>query len=554
MSGPVPSAELPADPALAGPTALGPNAAMAGPDIQPAVLPTVPAQSADSVDAADGPASPNAESVPSARRSNEAPPIKFARQLARLLFPSRSLPTDGDAAVTTPVPSATTGAHLERPSQRKTGPGAKIPASRGEPSAAAKRSFMSATFTYNLATSIMLVVQQVLLFSLAVQDQAGAASAAPRPAFTRPASAFALATLTGALRIPGNYLGGWLSGKTDQKNLAGAWSHPGWPSLGPWPLFLDAHHHLAPGGGPLLADWFIGGFEEVPANTRSRFGQAGDQGVQVLDTNRIPGPADGAFPVLSSWWPWRSSKGSTPPGISWRRFLGAFRRHVLPDPQGLSPSPLGVHPGCRPASWTEKWRGIIKDRALILPVVALALLSTILKRAPVPQHGVATLRQDGRAADDLLRALLRHFRGGPGLGSWIAHAQDAKKSGARSAASWLAMSALGTAGLVATWFLGASLPVVAGPGSSSLATAACQLLMTHRLQEYVAASGSTRNTSSVLLDPGQFGDHGPARARGRHLLPDGGKLARRVRDIRSGSADRRPGPMAPFSRRMSHER
>jgi len=81
---------------------------------------------------------------------------------------------------------------------------------------------MAGTFVYNLATSVMLVVQQALFFSLAQADQLARGVPAGQAGLHAAGVVFVLATLTGALRIPGNALGSWLSTKTDQRNLSTA--------------------------------------------------------------------------------------------------------------------------------------------------------------------------------------------------------------------------------------------------------------------------------------------------------------------------------------------
>jgi hypothetical protein len=492
LAGPGAAAQIPVDPAALLPTAVGTTDLPSNPSVLAAAPANVPVEPSAETVAEPSPA--EAEGSQSAQRAHEAPPIRFARRLAQLLFPSRSLPSDGDAPTAVAAPEGAVGGLLEKSAPHSAGPGPKAPASPSAPGArAAKRSFMGATFTYNLATSIMLVVQQVLLYSLAVQDQAARGFSGAQAGFHAAGLVFGLATLTGALRIPGNYLGSWLSGKTDQKNLAGASALSRMAILGTVAALFLTHHITLPLAAALYSlDWFIGGLEEVSRNT------------QILALVK-PGTAE-----FKSW-STKSQFLAQLTGLFGPLFVVALAQFKGLDAAGhiLAPILFGASAVMyflipkdsrhrvsqsapeAPLSWAQKWRGIIQERALILPVIALALLSTILLKGPLSLNMASLLFGKTGAQLTIYSALFSGiFGAGLGLGSWIAHVQDPNKSGSRSAASWLGLSALGTAGLVATWFLGAGLPAVAAAWFFfALATAASQLLMTHRLQERVAAAG-----------------------------------------------------------------
>ncbi len=356
---------------------------------------------------------------------------------------------------------------------------------------------MAGTFVYNLATSVMLVVQQALFFTLAQHDQL-ARGAAPAQADLHAAGiVFALATLTGAMRIPGNSLGAWLSRKTDQRNLAAA-SSVGRAAIltAVGALVLMGHMTLPLAAALYSFDWLIGGLEEVSRNTQTLALVApGTREFKSWSTlaqfsAQVTGLFGPLFVVVLAQFKGLGAAGHVlAPALFGAAAL--LYRFIPKD----SHQRAAEETSSPRAPKLEKWREFARDRGLLLPVLALALLSTLLLKGPLSLN-MASLLLHKTGADLVASSALLSgiFGAGLGAGTWLAHVQDGTKRAAPSAARWLIVGAGATAALVASWFFGAAaplvLPIVAAAWFSfALANSAAQALMAHRLQENVAAAG-----------------------------------------------------------------
>jgi hypothetical protein len=456
--------------------------------------------SAPRADAAANAAPLAAPSAPTSPRVSRT--MRFAASVARALLPWSRAAQDGGAAAAADPSRVAAPARLDAASASpapRSAPAVESGFSEraGPTPSAGKSPFMAGTFVYNLATSVMLVVQQALFFTLAQQDQLARGVPAGQAGLHAAGIVFALATLTGAMRIPGNSLGAWLSGKTDQRNLALLSSGARAAILAVVGGLVLFHHMTLPLAAVLYsADWMIGGLEEVSRNTQTvalvKPGSAEFKSWSTLAQflAQLTGLFGPLFVVVLAQFKGLGAAGHVLAPL----LFGAAALLYARVPADAYHRASDAAPEAR-APRLERWRAFLRDRALLLPVLALALLSTLLLKGPLSLNMASLLL--GKTGSSLVAysALLSGiFGAGLGAGSWLAHVQDATGPRHRSPARWLAVGALSTAALAASWAFGAS-PALALPAIAAawfffaLANAAAQALLTHGLQERVAASG-----------------------------------------------------------------
>jgi hypothetical protein len=487
----VPAAAIPAAAKAATPAEAAGLSAPSVQDDGPACFDPKPASPA--VFAAAAPAAGRAEpGSEGSRRASRARALAAAT--ARALFFWRATAADGTGT------SATHGGQARLAASEKNDSSHAAPAvERIAPGAATpgKRPFMAGTFVYNLATSVMLVVQQALFFTLAQQDQLARGVPAGQAGLHAAGVVFALATLTGAMRIPGNSLGAWLSARTDQRNLAAISSGSRAAILAAVGALVVFHQMTLPLAAILYsADWLIGGLEEVSRNTQTlalvKSGSSEFKSWSTLSQflAQLTGLFGPLFVIVLAQFKGLAMAGHVLAPL----LFGASAALYMAIPKDAFHRASDFVPSER-ISRVEKWRTVLGDRKLLLPVLSLALMSVLLLKGPLSLNMASLLL--GKSGSDLVTysALLSGlFGAGLGAGSWLAHKQDGGAARRRSPAQWLALAALGTAALAGSWFFGLwpalVLPAIASAWFCfAMANAACQSLMTHSLQESVAAAG-----------------------------------------------------------------
>lgn len=499
---------LPAVPSIPGP-ALSPDVPTAQPAV-PAAVPELPAAVAASLSPDQPVDPPQASAAPDAAAPYAAVPgtapvvprrapalVRLAGRWARALWPGRRPDEEAsasDAPLAAPEASSADRLAPARPAAERRGRPSGV---ENPPPPGAKAKFMSATFVYNLATSIMLVVQQPLLFTLAKQAQL-AKGAADGPAGLHAAGVvFALATLTGALRIPGNSLGAWLSARTDQKTLGVVSGVARAAILGAVAALFFAGHMTLPLAAALYsADWLIGGLEEVSRNT------------QTLALVRPQSAHFKSWSTLSQFWAQLTGLFGPAFVVALAQFKGLDVAGYVAAPALFALSsvlyfllPRDVYQRAAPApaaarvSRWASWRLVLQDRRLLYPVAGLALLSTLLLKGPLSLNMASLLMGKSGAGLVTYSALLSGiFGAGLGAGTWLAHAGGEKGSRRRSAAQWLGLGAAATVALAGSWLFGfwpaGVFPAVAAAWFAfALTNAAAQALLMHQLQRSVASAG-----------------------------------------------------------------
>jgi hypothetical protein len=422
---------------------------------------------------------------------------RFAAATARALNLRREADS---AAMSTPAPPGTTARRTAlSPFRGETASrAADAVESRATPAPIpGKRPFMIGTFVYNLATSVMLVVQQALFFTLAQSDQLARGVPAVQAGLHAAGVVFILATLVGAMRIPGNSLGAWLSARTDQRNLAAMSSGARAAILAAVGGLVVFHQITLPLAALLYsADWLIGGLEEVSRNTQTMaLVEPGSREFKSWSTlsqflAQLTGLFGPVFVIALAQFKGLASAGHVIAPILFG--LAAALYAAVPR-DALNVAARGATSEKAPR--TGRWRAVLGDRRLLIPVLTLALTSTLLLKGPLSLNMASLLL--GKSGADLVTysALLSGlFGAGLGAGSWLAHIRGESGPRRASPARWLALSAAATAALALSWFFGL-VPALVLPAVASawfffaLANAACQSQMTHRLQESVAAAG-----------------------------------------------------------------
>jgi len=499
---PVPALAPAAASAVAVPTDAATNpAAVSAPAAEPISPEAVPAASVPVRDASAAMAPGAASATHPAAPARGARTLRFAAAIARALSPGKrdesSLPATSAAASAAAASGLSAASAASAPHAASVD--AATPAATAVPG---KRSFMAGTFVYNLATSVMLVVQQALFFSLAQADQVARGFSAGAASLHAAGIVFALATLTGAMRIPGNSLGAWLSARTDQRTLSVVSSGARAAILAGVAALVFFHQITLPVAALLYsADWLIGGLEEVSRNTQ---------------TPALVKPGSTEFKA----WSTLSQFLAQLTGLFGPLFVIALAQFKGLDAAGHVLAPLlfvaaalfyakipadAFHRGSASAdapearvSRLEKWRAFVADRSLFLPALALALMSVLLLKGPLSLNMASLLL--GKSGSSLVTysALLSGlFGAGLGAGTWIAHVSKGGEAARRAPSRWLALAALSTVALAGSWIFGAS-PALALPAIAAawfffaLANAAGQALLMHGLQERVAAAGADK--------------------------------------------------------------
>jgi hypothetical protein len=358
---------------------------------------------------------------------------------------------------------------------------------------------MAGTFVYNLATSVMLVVQQALFFTLAQADQLSRGVAAGPASLHAAGVVFALATLTGAMRIPGNWLGAWLSARTDQRNLAALSSGARAAILAAVGGLVVLHQMTLPLAALLYsADWLIGGLEEVSRNTQTpALVKPGTAEFKAWSTfsqflAQLTGLFGPLFVIALAQFKGLDAAGHV---LAPLLFGGAALLYARVPADAYHRASAAAPAPAERTPRLEKWRALLRDRALLLPILSLALMSTLLLKGPLSLNMASLLLgKNGTGLVSYSALLSGLFGAGLGAGAWLAHAQGAAP---RAAARWTAVAAASTAALAASWAFGASpaltLPAIAAAWFFfALANAAGQTTLMHRLQERVAAPGPDR--------------------------------------------------------------
>jgi hypothetical protein len=352
------------------------------------------------------------------------------------------------------------------------------------------------------------LVQQTLLFETAKQAQMAQGLAAGLAGLHAAGVVFAIATLTGATRILGNPLASWLSRRTDQRNLGGLAAASRAAVLAAVAVLAFHSLWLSPAAALVLytalyaLDWFFGSLEDMSISTvpmtqvdskSKRFKSWSTMPRFLAELNGFLGPLLILALVVGN------VKGFDMVGHVLAPVLfGACAVFYFLVPKDLFHKAPGGAPRAR-IPWRQQWRSIIRNRTLALPVIALALLSTTLLKGPLSLNMASLILNKTGVDLKIYTALLSGiFGAGLGVGSWMAHVHDKSKSWFMPPAKWLAVSALGTAVLVFSWFAG-YLPTAAFAALAAawflfaLTNAACRLLMNHLLQEHIVAAGPNNN-------------------------------------------------------------
>jgi hypothetical protein len=364
----------------------------------------------------------------------------------------------------------------------------------------AMRVHLAACLFYHTAISVMLVVSTILIFNLEKDALVAGGMSAAQAALRAGGVVFWLATITGAMRIPGAHFGGWLSGRMDQKNVAALSAATRAAALGAAALLIfSGRMTLALAAVIYSLDWFLGGLEEV-ARFSLPIAMVGANRRQVLknwstlvqgltESTGVLGPS--IVLALTFW-----SVGSFDSVGHWIAptllLIATALYASLPRDAHLAGS---VGPDKSRSGWRARWRELSGDPFLSLPTLALALVVSIaLLKGPLSTDLASImLNRQGLEMRRYSALLSGIFGAGTLTGFLLLNGREKFKE--RPASAALAWSAGATALLVVSWVFGllpsvAFWPVAAAWFAFAMADIMARVPLNLALQHAVAAEGA----------------------------------------------------------------
>jgi hypothetical protein len=364
----------------------------------------------------------------------------------------------------------------------------------------AMRLHLAACLFYHTAISVMLVVSTILIFNLEKASLVAQGMEPLQAGLRAGGVVFWLATITGAMRIPGAHFGGWLSGFLHQKTVAAL-------SAGTRSVALGAAAYMIVGGRmtlPLAAaiyslDWFLGGLEEVArfslpiamvgANRKSVLKDWSTLVQGLTESAGVLGPS---ITLALTFW---SANGFDTVGHWIAPALLAIAAGLylaLPRDAHLAGS---TGPSKARSDWRSRWRDLSGDPYLSLPTLALALVVSIaLLKGPLSTDLASImLNKQGLEMRRYSALLSGIFGAGTLTGFLLLTFRRTFKE--RPASAALAWSGGATALLVVSWAFGlwpaiAFWPVAAAWFAFAMADIMARVPLNLALQHAVAAEGA----------------------------------------------------------------
>jgi hypothetical protein len=359
---------------------------------------------------------------------------------------------------------------------------------------------LAACLFYHTAISVMLVVSTILIFNLEKASLVARGMDGLQAGLRAGGVVFWLATITGAMRIPGAHFGGWLSGRLHQKTVAAL-------SAATRAAVLGAAAFLIVGGRmtlPLAAavyslDWFLGGLEEVArfslpiamvgANRKSVLKDWSTLVQGLTESAGVLGPS---ITLALTFW---SATGFDTVGhwIAPALLVVAGALYLaLPRDAHLSGS---TGPSKARTDWGTRWRELSRDPFLSLPTLALALVVSIaLLKGPLSTDLASIMLNKQGLEMRRYSALLSGIFGAGTLTGFLL-LTFRRKLKERPASAALAWSGGATALLVVSWIFGlwpsaAFWPVAAAWFAFAMADIMARVPLNLALQHAVAAEGA----------------------------------------------------------------
>jgi hypothetical protein len=366
----------------------------------------------------------------------------------------------------------------------------------------AMRRHLAACLFYHTAISVMLVVSTILVFNLEKQALIAQGMDATQAALRAGGIVFWLATITGAMRIPGAHFGGWLAGLLHQKTVAALSAVLRAATLGGAAFLIVRGTMTLPLAVVIYsADWFFGGLEEVArfslpiamvgANEKESLKHWSTLVQGLTESTGVLGPSivlaltfwnATSFDLIGHW-------------IAPLLLIAAAAFYLsLPKDKHLSGS---TNAGRSKTDWRHRWRELSTDPFLSLPTMAIALVVSIaLLKGPLSTD-VASILLNKQGVDmRRYAALLSGIFGAGTLTGFLLLAAGArfKEQLSSSALVW---SGAATALLVFSWVFGiwpeiAFWPIAAAWFAFAMADIMARIPLNLALQHAVAAEGASK--------------------------------------------------------------
>jgi len=364
----------------------------------------------------------------------------------------------------------------------------------------AMRLHLAACLFYHTSISVMLVVSTILIFNLEKASLVARGMDSVQAGLRAGGVVFWLATITGAMRIPGAHCGGWLSGRLNQKTVAALSALTRSATLG-FIAFLIFRGRMTITLAAVLysLDWFLGGLEEV-ARFSLPIAMVGADRKAVLknwstlvqgltESTGVLGPS--IILALTFW----DANGFDVAGhwIAPAMLLIAAACYLsLPKDSHLAGSTGADR---REMSWGERWNELSRDPFLSLPTLALALVVSIaLLKGPLSADLASIMLNKQGLEMRRYTALLSGIFGAGTLTGFLL-LNGSKRLQERPASIALAWSGAMTALLVVSWIFGllpsiAFWPVAAAWFGFAMADIMARVPLNLALQHAVAAEGA----------------------------------------------------------------
>jgi hypothetical protein len=364
----------------------------------------------------------------------------------------------------------------------------------------AMRLHLAACLFYHTAISVMLVVSTILIFNLEKESLVAGGMDAVQAGLRAGGIVFWLATITGAMRIPGAHFGGWLAGRLDQRTVASLSAASRAAALGGAAVLIAGGRMTLPLAAAIYSlDWFLGGLEEVArfslpiamvgANRRSVLKNWSTSVQGLTESAGVLGPsitlaltfwrADG-FDRFGHW-------------IAPALLVAATALYgALPSDAHLAGSAGG---GKVRVDWRSRWRELSGDPFLSLPTLALALVVSIaLLKGPLSTDLASIMLAKQGLEMRRYSALLSGIFGAGTLAGFLLLTFRARLKD-RPASAALTWSGAATALLVVSWVFGvrpsiAFWPVAAAWFGFAMADIMARIPLNLALQHAVAAEGA----------------------------------------------------------------
>jgi hypothetical protein len=364
----------------------------------------------------------------------------------------------------------------------------------------AMRLHLAACLFYHTSISVMLVVSTILIFNLEKAALVARGMDALQAGLRAGGIVFWLATITGAMRIPGAQFGGWLSGRLQQKTVAALSALSRSAALGLIAFLIFRGVMTLPLAAVLYSlDWFLGGLEEV-ARFSLPIAMVGADRKDVLrnwstlvqgltESTGVLGPS--IVLALTFW----DANGFDVAGhwIAPAMLLVAAALYLSLPPDAHLAGSVGADR--RRMTWGERWRELSGDPFLSLPTLALALVVSIaLLKGPLSTD-LASIMLNKQGLDMRRYSALLSGIFGAGTLTGFLLLNGRKILQERPASAALAWSGGATALLVVSWVFGlfpafAFLPVAACWFGFAMADIMARVPLNLALQHAVAAEGA----------------------------------------------------------------